>query len=60
LDDGVAEGAQLIHSGGNPISHETTAGFNPTHSSVDAADGKIELAAIAGSAIPVDDRKALA
>lgn len=58
--DGVAEGAQLIHSLGNPISHETKAGFNATDSAIDAADGEIELAAIAGSASPVDDRKAFA
>jgi hypothetical protein len=58
--DGVAEGAQLIHAGGNPISHETKAGFNAAHSSVDSADGEIELAATAGSASPVDDREAFA
>jgi hypothetical protein len=56
--DGVAEGAQLIHAGGNPISHETR--FNATDLSIDSADGEIELAATAGSAIPVDEREALA
>ncbi|WLB66053.1 hypothetical protein QIH96_13175 [Bradyrhizobium japonicum] len=42
------------------MSHETKAGFNATDSSIDAADGEIELAATAGSAIPVDDREAFA
>ncbi|KYK50083.1 hypothetical protein A1D31_22490 [Bradyrhizobium liaoningense] len=58
--DGVSEGAQLIHAGGNPISHETKAGFNAADSSVDSEHEIELLAAIAGSAMPVDDREALA
>jgi hypothetical protein len=27
-DDGIAEGAQTLHSVGNPISHSTHVGFN--------------------------------
>jgi hypothetical protein len=27
-DDGIAVGAQLSHSGGNPMSQQTNAGFN--------------------------------
>lgn len=26
-DDGITEGAQLTHSGGNPMSQQTNAGF---------------------------------